>query len=131
MSRTSIVFLAAFVTSGAIAQANRTATVSGFIYDASNGEALIGANVFIENTLLGSSTNLNGYYVIPKIPVGESNLIVDYIGYKQFKRKLILTPGDKKVVTVSLEVGNIQMEKVVVTGEALTTSEKLFRKPIS
>ncbi|MCH8019828.1 TonB-dependent receptor [candidate division KSB1 bacterium] len=132
MSRTlSIVFLAAFVTSVAIAQTNRTATVSGFIYDASNGEALIGANVFLENTLLGSSTNLNGYYVIPKIPVGESILIVDYIGYKQFKRKLILTPGDKKVVTVSLEVGNIQMEKVVVTGEALTTSEKLFRKPIS
>jgi len=129
--RTSIVFLAAFVTSVAIAQTNRTATVSGFIYDASNGEALIGANVFIENTLIGSSTNLNGYYVIPKIPVGESILIVDYIGYKQFKRKLILTPGDTKVVTVSLEVGNIQMEKVVVTGEVLTTSEKLFRKPIS
>ena len=132
MSRTlAIVFLAAFVTSVAIAQTNRTASVSGFIYDASNGEALIGANVFLENTLLGSSTNLNGYYVIPKIPAGESILIVDYIGYKQFKRKLFLTPGDMKVVTVSLEVGNIQMEKVVVTGEALTTSEKLFRKPIS
>ena len=61
MSRTlAIVFLAAFVTSVAIAQTNRTAIVSGFIYDASNGEALIGANVFIENSLLGSSTNLNG-----------------------------------------------------------------------
>ena len=85
MSRTlAIVFLAAFVTSVAIAQTNRTASVNGFIYDASNGEALIGANVFIENTLLGSSTNLNGYYVIPKIPAGESILIVDYIGYKQF-----------------------------------------------
>ena len=53
LSRTlSIVFLAAFVTNAAIAQTDRTAIVSGFIYDASNGEALIGANVFIENTLI-------------------------------------------------------------------------------
>ncbi len=127
----AIVFWAAFFVNVAFAQSNRTATVSGFVSDGSNGEALIGANVFIENTLIGSSTNLNGYYVIPKVPAGESMLIVDYIGYKQFKQKLTLMPGDKKIVTVSLEVGNIQMEKVIVTGEALTTSEKLFRKPIS
>ncbi len=37
----------------------RFATVSGFVYDASDGEALIGANVFVAGTTVGSSTDRN------------------------------------------------------------------------
>jgi len=64
-----------------------TATISGFVYDASNGEALIGANVFIEGSQIGSSTNVNGYYVIPRIPVGAYTLVAHFIGYAPFKQE--------------------------------------------
>ena len=40
-------------------------SVSGFITDQETGEALIGANVFIQETGNGMSTDRNGYYVIP------------------------------------------------------------------
>ena len=37
-------------------------SVYGFVTDSSNGEALIGANVFITNLALGMATDINGYY---------------------------------------------------------------------
>ena len=46
------------MTSTSWANALPTTTVSGFVYDKANGEALIGANVFLANTMMGSSSNL-------------------------------------------------------------------------
>ena len=56
-------------------------TISGFIYEESNGEAIIGANVFIDGLPIGSSTNHSGYYVIPEVPAGSHKLIFEYLGY--------------------------------------------------
>ncbi len=113
------------------AQSSETATVSGFVYDASNGEALIGANVFLEGTQIGSSTNVSGYYVIPKIPVGSYTLVIHYIGYEPVKRDIFLSVGDEKTINVNLKTASIELEKVVVTGETIPEAEKLFEKPLS
>ena len=37
-----------------------TGNVSGYVYDKSNGEAIIGANVYVEGASFGSSTNQSG-----------------------------------------------------------------------
>jgi hypothetical protein len=41
------------------ASAQRAFTVSGYVKDAASGEALIGANVFVKETMRGSATNLH------------------------------------------------------------------------
>ncbi|MFQ5649890.1 MAG: TonB-dependent receptor domain-containing protein [bacterium] len=120
-----------FVTSFATAQPRHTATLSGFIYDAANGEALIGANVYLEGTQVGSSTNVNGYYVIPGIPAGAYTLVVHYIGYKPIKQEIFLNAGEQRTVTLSLQPENIELQKVVVTSDAVPEAEKLFEKPLS
>ena len=38
--------------------------ISGFVSDSSSGEALIGANVIIQETGQGMATDMNGYYII-------------------------------------------------------------------
>ncbi len=113
------------------AQSAPKASVGGFVYDAANGEALIGANVYIEGTLIGSSTNVSGYYVIPKVPPGSYTLVFHYIGYKVIKRDFAVAVGDEKTITVSLEEQNIELQKVIVTEDAIPNAEKLFEKPIS
>ena len=45
--------------------------VSGFISDSSSGEALIGANVMIQETGQGMATDINGYYIIQNINPGS------------------------------------------------------------
>ena len=65
-------------------------SVYGFVTDSSNGEALIGANVFITNLALGMATDINGYYVLQGIPSGSYEVSVSYVGYKILKQKEIV-----------------------------------------
>ena len=55
-------------------------SLSGRITDLKNSEVLIGANVVIKGTTLGSATDINGEYFISDIPEGEVDLVVTYIG---------------------------------------------------
>ncbi len=105
--------------------------VSGYVYDMSNGEAIIGANVYMEGASYGSSTNQSGYYVIPKIPAGSYTLLVDYLGYKQSINKIIIKNGDRKKLDIYLEEDILQTETIVVIADSIPTIEKLYNKPIS
>ncbi len=121
----------AFLAYPVYGQTGTSATVSGFVYDAANGEALIGANVYLEGTQIGASTNISGYYVIPRIPVGKYTLVFHYIGYQVIKREIDLAVGDRETITLSLPAESIELQRVVVTGDAIPEAEKLFEKPLS
>ena len=56
--------------------------IQGYITDEATGDILPGANVSIEGTGLGASTDLNGKYVIEKVPAGSYTINVRYIGYQ-------------------------------------------------
>jgi len=105
-------------------------TISGFVYDASNGEALIGANVYIKNLNLGASTNLSGYFVITNIPSGKHTLVVSFIGYRNVTKEVMVN-GKTEIHKINLETDLLQTKTVVVTGDSARTIEKLFIKPVS
>ncbi len=109
----------------------RNGSVSGFVHDAANGEAIIGANVYIKDLNIGSSTNHSGYYVIPEVPPGEHILITEYLGYKTDRRTVRLHENEelKQIILLNEEI--LQAETIVVTADSLPTIEKLYRKPIS
>jgi len=44
--------------------------IRGFVYDKSNGEAVIFTNVYLKGTTYGAATDINGFYSITKVPVG-------------------------------------------------------------
>lgn len=53
----------------------------GRVTDKESGEPLIGANVTIDATTLGATTDINGDYVILSVPAGTYTLKASYIGY--------------------------------------------------
>ena len=55
--------------------------ISGRVVDKASDEELPFANVHLEGTSLGTSTNDEGEFIIPQIPAGDYNLITTYIGY--------------------------------------------------
>lgn len=124
------IFCILFLRSPLFAQVG-TATISGFVYDTANGEALIGANVFIAGSQIGSSSNIDGYYVMPRVPVGQYTLVAHFIGYAQFKQKINLTIGDNLTIDIHLKEKSIELQRVVVIGESIPEAEKLFEKEIS
>jgi hypothetical protein len=61
--------------------AQTTGKVSGMILDAANNEPLIGANVLIEGTTMGTVAESDGSFSIINIPPGTYALRVQYMGY--------------------------------------------------
>ena len=97
-------------------------SIYGFVTDSSNGEALIGANVFITSLALGMATDINGYYVLQEIPSGSYEVSVSYVGYKILRQKINILAGD----AVKLDL--VLKEEVVSFSEVEVTAEKIKRK---
>ena len=54
----------------------------GFVSDASTKERLIGANVRIEGTTRGTTTNSYGFFSLPGIDSSEIKIRISFIGYE-------------------------------------------------
>nr|WP_319776158.1 TonB-dependent receptor [uncultured Sphaerochaeta sp.] len=106
-------------------------SVSGFVYDNSDGEALIGANVYIKELGLGASTNNSGYFAIANVPKGEFTLICSYIGYEVFSKNIQVALSLKTSYKIYLKPTSVMTEEVVVTGDSIPTIERMFAKPVS
>ena len=96
--------------------------ISGFISDSSSGEALIGANVILQETGQGMATDINGYYVIQDISPGDYVLMVSYVGFSLRKEKLTITEGESIKLNIAL------LEEVVELSQVEVTAEQLQRK---
>ncbi|MCK4754762.1 MAG: TonB-dependent receptor, partial [Calditrichia bacterium] len=110
---------------------SQTGSISGFVFDQSNGESLSGANIYFENIPVGSVTNRSGYFVISDIPPGAYTLICSYIGYKDFKDDITLNDDESIKLAIQLEPALLETETVVVTADSERTALRLFRKDIS
>ena len=65
-------------------------TISGYVRDASNGEVLIGATVFIQGKSTGTATNAYGFYSL-SIEPGDYQVRYGFIGFKTEVREVKLT----------------------------------------
>ncbi|MDR8392733.1 TonB-dependent receptor [Aliifodinibius sp. S!AR15-10] len=97
--------------------AQQTASVSGYVSDSQNGETLIAANVALEGTKKGTSTNTSGYYTITNVQPGAYNLVVSYIGYQSYSQKVSLEPGENLRLDIELTPQGVQMDEIVVESE--------------
>lgn len=86
-------------------------TLSGVITN-SNGQALVGANVVLDQSFRGTSAGLNGEFKFSGLKKGDYWLLTSYVGYKDDTMAVSLT-GDKEIDIV-LEPARILGEEVIV-----------------
>jgi hypothetical protein len=91
--------------------------VKGFVVDASNGEPLGFAEVYLKGTELGSVTNERGYYLIQQIPPGRYELIASYVGYEEFGEEITIGPGSVVNINIELEPKSIGVPEVSITAQ--------------
>ena len=96
------------------AAAENKVTVSGYIRDASNGEALIGANISVKGRNIGAATNSYGFYSF-SLPAGKYTIIVSYIGYQSISQNMDFR--ESQTLNMELQVSAVRLEKVIVTAE--------------
>jgi len=90
--------------------------VYGIVSDNKTGEPLVGANVFLEGTTIGATTDFNGEYVIISIPAGNFTLRVSYLGYKAVDLPIKATV-ENQVIDIELESVALEGEEVVVSAQ--------------
>ncbi|MCX6138968.1 MAG: TonB-dependent receptor, partial [Ignavibacteriales bacterium] len=62
--------------------AGTTGKISGTVVDVQTGEKLVGANVIIEGTRYGATSNVDGFYAILNLTPGLYKLRVSLVGYQ-------------------------------------------------
>lgn len=103
--------------------------ISGSVIDDLTKETLIGANIIIQGTTRGTSTDLDGRFILENISAGIYNLEVSYIGYKSLTITDVVVYSNKTTQrTIELQVNTIEGEEVLVTSGYYTNVE---RKDIS
>lgn len=93
-----------------------TGTVRGRIID-ENNLALPGANVIIEELLIGATSNVDGFYTILNVPVGTHEISVSYIGFNPEKETIVVDAGGTVVQDFALTAGLLIGE--ITIGHAL------------
>ena len=91
-------------------------TVSGQIIDGQTNETLIGANVLVPGTSIGTATDIDGNYELT-VPAGTTELQVSYAGYQT--QTITLEPG-RTSYNLTLAAGEL-LEEVVVVGYGTQT----------
>lgn len=91
-------------------------SVGGQVVDARSQEPLIGVNVQVEGSMLGTATDADGRYTIAQIPAGTHRLLFSYIGFRSFvQTDVIVRPGRTTEVNVDLQEQVLETEGVTVS----------------
>ncbi len=95
--------------------AQNTGQVFGTITD-ETGAPILGANIFIEGTNKGATTNIDGKYFIANAPVGSYNLIASYTGFEsQTKFNILIKTKGNIAYDFVLKESVAQLEAVTIT----------------
>ncbi|OQX91962.1 MAG: hypothetical protein B6D58_05360 [candidate division Zixibacteria bacterium 4484_95] len=98
--------------------------IFGSIVDSETGESLPGATIFLENTTIGTASDLDGAFSLLKIPPGRYNLIIHLIGYARTKiENLEIEEGKLSKLDIALVPDAIKIHDVVVTAKAIQNTE--------
>jgi TonB-linked SusC/RagA family outer membrane protein len=109
--------LALVLVIAAIGSAIAQRTITGKVTD-TNGEALIGANIFVLKTTVGTVTDINGSFTL-NVPAGAEVISVSYTGFTSKEIEI----GNLSTIDVQLEQGSI-LDEVVVTALGIQKQPK-------
>ena len=122
MKQTVGILLFLFLGTGMIMA--QSGTVRGSIFDRDSGEPISFATVQLSGTSIGATSDLDGFFSIGNVPVGDYRLVATYIGYdsvsvditvgagKIVNERLVMSEGgiDLVTVNVSADKANAQNE---------------------
>ena len=99
---------------------SQTRQITGRVTVAGSGTPLAGANVSLENGPLVATSDAEGRFRLTA-PDGPVTIIARYIGYKRGRAML---PAGQNTADFALERDVLQLESVVVTGQATTVERR-------
>jgi outer membrane receptor protein involved in Fe transport len=118
MRNVTLVALALIIVFSVSLFADTHGKIAGRVVDAENGQALPGVDVMIEGTLMGASTDADGYFAILNVPPGTFTVKFSLIGYTKTSVKDVrVVIGLTTTVNAELRSTALIANEIVVTAQ--------------
>ncbi len=101
----------------------QTGSIEGVIIDQESKETMIGAYVLVDGTTEGTTTDIDGFFVLRLAP-GKYNLTITNIGYANIKiADIEVVAGKKTQVNASMTTESVTLGEVVITDVRKTNTD--------
>lgn len=107
---------------------NNNFTLSGYVVDATSGEELPNATIYVDELQSGCITNVYGFYSI-SLNSGKYNIKVSYVGYSTANIEIELTGDLEK--TIELQPVSFDIDGVEIKAEEETKGEGVLTDQMS
>ncbi len=94
--------------------------IRGSLIDTESKVPLIGANVTVMTTdpIKGTTTDLDGNFIIENIPIGRHDIEISYLGYEPiFLSSIMLSSAKELVLNLEMEESTQMLETVEISAE--------------
>nr|MCU0471258.1 TonB-dependent receptor [Arcicella sp.] len=104
-------------------------SISGKITDAETGKPLVSANVTLENTTRGTTTNQQGNYTLKNLKSGSYVLKISYLGFEKITK--IIDLQKDATIDLSLQKSTFVADEVVVSATRANAKSAMAYTDIS
>lgn len=103
------------------AQSDKMLTLSGTVISSADNQPIVGANIFVEGTTIGTTSDIHGNYTL-SVPPATKTVTVSFLGYDT---KKIAVKDIHLFKLVTLADASNKLEDVVVVGFGVQKKESL------
>lgn len=93
------------------------ATIKGIVHSFESGEGLPFANIVLEGTNIGTSTDVDGVFSLPNLTRGQYRLIVVYVGFKTDTTLVELEENKTVNLKIFLHESSTTLQNVTISAE--------------
>ncbi len=112
----TILYALIFILSFSPLFAQQTSSIRGRILDEKTEKPLSNVNIVLQKTVLGASTDRDGFYTIESIPSGSYSVQVSMLGYEtRTLHNIRVLPGETTDLNILLKDTPISLDPIVVT----------------
>lgn len=101
--------------------------INGKISDGSTNKPIAFAHVFLANTNIGTTSNVNGEFILRNIPLGEFTIVVSMVGYHMFSSIILIKSGEIPNPNIQLVPFVHELEEVLIEEEPDRKWKRLYK----
>lgn len=98
-------------------------SISGTV-NSKSGEALPGANIYLEGTYDGTTSNKEGIFSLESSATGLQYICIEYIGYGRFRKQIQLEGGSRQLSAIVLKEELNELTAVSITAGTFEAGDK-------
>ncbi len=96
--------------------AHHTGSIKGKVTDAKDRTVIVGASVFINGTIFGTVSDINGNYEFRNIEVGSYQFICSYLSCKSDTQNVVIKDDSLSVINFTLQESQINLKEITIEG---------------